>query len=410
MSRRAAAFGVLMALVAAFAAFAATPEEVNDLAGLRLFGTSELWQEDPAAVLQRLNLRSRPEDLGGSRMFSAPLRGEVFGCPASELRIYAANDLVSKLDIILFNKGDNVTPGGGDRKKNAKRGNAFRKALRRCHTKMEKLLRDHLGRPRRVYFGSGTMSKQLPAWDCGAHVLLLDYADGEYLLIHVVSGKDAGEHRTRVAADARAESRDSYAANVKRNANGDTFIAGVPMVNQGQKGYCVPATVERVLRYFGVTGVDMHKLAEKSNTGFGGGTSIDGVMHGTKKLLLDYQLRMRDGGRFRRQSICRYIDEGLPVLWFHFATPAFKERLDLSLRERGENPGEAWKNHLAGMRKIRRVAKGAHVALLIGYNKETDEFAVSNSWGERYRIAWVRFADMEQADARVNIFVVTPRH
>ena len=253
------------------------------------------------------------------------------------------------------------------------------------------------------------MSKQLPAWDCGPHVLLLDYAESEYLIVHIIPGKDAGEHRSRVSDSARVESKDSYAANVRHESNGDTFVDGVPMVNQGQKGYCVPATVERVLRYFGVSGVDMHKLAERANTGNGGGTTVDGIVHGTKKLLVEYGLRMRDAGKFRRPSICRYIDQGIPVLWFHFSTPDFKKRLDESLAERSNASPEEWKQHLAGLHKIRRSSEGAHVALLIGYNKDTDEFAVSNSWGERYRIAWVRFSDMEQVDARVNIFVVTPR-
>ena len=261
--------GWLFALLLALGAAAATPEEVNDLAGLRIFGTSELWGEAPAAVLRRLNLNCRPEDLGGSQMFASPLRGDVFGCPASEIRIYAARDLVNKVDIILFNKGDNVTPGGGDKKKVAKRSSAFRKELRRHHTKMEKLLRDRLGRPRRAYLGSGIMSKQLPAWDCGEHVLMMDYSEGEYLQVHIVPGSAAAEHRSRVSGEERAGTKDSYAGRVRRSDNGDVFISGVPMVNQGQKGYCVPATVERVMRYFGVAGVDMHKLAERFDTGGG---------------------------------------------------------------------------------------------------------------------------------------------
>ena len=39
------------------------------------------------------------------------------------------------------------------------------------------------------------------------------------------------------------------------------------MVDQGQKGYCVPATVERVLRYYGINDLNMHQLAEAGKTG-----------------------------------------------------------------------------------------------------------------------------------------------
>jgi len=399
----------LLALCAALSAAAATPEEVNDLAGLRIFGAAELWSEAPAAVLKRLRLNCRPEDMGDGQMYAAALRGEVFGCPAAELRIYAADNAVKKIDIILMNKGDNATPSGGGRKNRIKHSNAFRKELRRQQSKMEKLLRDRLGRPRRAYFGSGVLSKQLPAWDCGAHVMMMDYAEGEYLQIHIVPGNAAAEHRVRVSSEERAGARVSYAEHVRRSDNGDVFIDGVPMVNQGQKGYCVPATVERVMRYFGVSGVDMHKLAERFRTGDGGGTTIESMVRGTRKLLVDYGLRMREAGRLRRQTIIRNVDMGMPVLWFHFSTAEFQERLNASLSGRKRASIGDWKRQLAGMKKIRRLGTGAHVALLIGYNRDTDEVAVSNSWGERYRIAWVRFADMEQADAKMQLHVVIPR-
>jgi hypothetical protein len=37
------------------------------------------------------------------------------------------------------------------------------------------------------------------------------------------------------------------------------------MVDQGEKGYCVVASVERVLRYYGGT-VDQHELAQIANS------------------------------------------------------------------------------------------------------------------------------------------------
>lgn len=62
---------------------------------------------------------------------------------------------------------------------------------------------------------------------------------------------------------------------------GDVWIAGVPMVDQGQKGYCVPATLERELRYLGLR-ADMHELALALQTKYrgGGGTPIGESMQG----------------------------------------------------------------------------------------------------------------------------------
>ena len=46
---------------------------------------------------------------------------------------------------------------------------------------------------------------------------------------------------------------------------GDVFVDNVPMVDQGQKGYCAAASAERVLRYYGVE-IDEHQVAEAAGT------------------------------------------------------------------------------------------------------------------------------------------------
>lgn len=50
-----------------------------------------------------------------------------------------------------------------------------------------------------------------------------------------------------------------------KTENGDTYIDGIPMVDQGQKGYCVVAVTERVLRYYGQD-IDQHQIAQKAGT------------------------------------------------------------------------------------------------------------------------------------------------
>lgn len=54
---------------------------------------------------------------------------------------------------------------------------------------------------------------------------------------------------------------------------GDVFVDNVPMVDQGQKGYCAVATAERVLRYYGLE-IDEHSLADAAGTTADGGTSV----------------------------------------------------------------------------------------------------------------------------------------
>jgi hypothetical protein len=59
--------------------------------------------------------------------------------------------------------------------------------------------------------------------------------------------------------------RGSFAENVKKDDKGFTWIDSVPMVDQGQKGYCVVASIERVARYFGAE-MDQHEMAQLANS------------------------------------------------------------------------------------------------------------------------------------------------
>ena len=392
--------GAALSLVSALCRAAdPTPGELNRILGTPLFGAEELWKERPSAAVRRLNVNCRAERSGEERMFAARVARLVFGIQAAEIRIFAVGDAVARVDFFLVNKGDSAIGN--------KRGGDIRKELHHARADLDKLLRENFGKPRKVFFGEGTLRRQLPAWTAGRYAFVVDYADGEYLIVRVVPPEKLAERRRSV--ETKAEPRESYVAKVRRADNGDVWIADVPMVDQGRKGYCVPATVERLLRYFGVEGVDMHKLAEKYRTGVGGSTRADRMAHGSRKLLAEHGLKMRALGSLSRRTVARQIDRGIPVVWFHYSTEGFRERIEFSLNSRRRATPEGWKKILSTQKRIRRRSEDAHVALLVGYNRGTGEFAVSNSWGDRYRIAWVRYADMEQADAGLDLFVVEPR-
>ena len=372
---------------------------LNRLAGTPFCGEHELWQEPPARVVRRLNVNCRAENTGKGKLFAARVARLVFGIQAAEIRIFAVDGKTARIDVFLVNKGDSAIG-------NKRRGD-IRNELRRARSDVEKLFRENLGRPRKIGYGTGTLRRQLPMWTHGRYALAIDSVEGEYLIVRIAP-PEAFSSRRKSSGEQPKALKDC-SANVRRLENGDVFISDVPMVDQGRKGYCVPATVERVLRYFGIAGVDMHKLAEKYKTGVGGRTRSDRMVHGSRQLLEDHGLRMREIGKLKRHAIVKYVDRGIPVLWFHYSNPAFKKRLDFSINSRGRATAEGWKRILGGQKRIRRSDENPHIALIIGYNRDTDEFAVSNSWGERYRIAWARFTDMAQADAGMNLFVVQPR-
>ncbi len=58
----------------------------------------------------------------------------------------------------------------------------------------------------------------------------------------------------------------------------------------------------------------------------------------------------------------------------------------------------AWKAKLAetnGAATLRKEKDQGHVVLIIGYNKETNEIAFSDSWGERYKERWITIPEAE---------------
>ena len=77
--------------------------------------------------------------------------------------------------------------------------------------------------------------------------------------------------------------------NVIRDPRGDVFIDNVPMVDQGQKGYCAAAASERVLRYYGVE-VDEHEIAQAAGTTAEDGTSTLEMKNSVQAIGRKYKL------------------------------------------------------------------------------------------------------------------------
>jgi len=177
------------------------------------------------------------------------------------------------------------------------------------------------------------------------------------------------------------------------------LLSDIPMVNQGPKGYCVPATWERVLRYMGVP-ADMYVLAMAGQTQEGGGTSMSAIQEGVHQAVVRAGRRI-ESPRLRLETveIARYIDRGLPVMWAMFSTEEFNEVVTPRSQQRREmkDPAE-WKKLLSNSRRDgknkRPTTDTGHVCMIIGYNKKTGEIAITDSWGPAYAERW---ATLEEA-------------
>ena len=211
--------------------------------------------------------------------------------------------------------------------------------------------------------------------------------------------------------------------NVTKSPNGDVFIDNVPMVDQGQKGYCAAAVSERVLRYYG-NRIDEHEIAQQAGTSAEGGTSVAAMkeavsaigeknglgfqnivdmtasfgdieeeierynkaakslkrptlalatfMQGNRVNVGDireamepkvlYKMRLKDS-RFKKfsQGVRQQVNAGVPVFW----------GVTLGIfPERGVNP----------------QSSGGHMRLIIGYNDKKKEILYTDTWGEGHEL------------------------
>ena len=182
--------------------------------------------------------------------------------------------------------------------------------------------------------GQGNQKHKVKRWDWNGHSFLLAHVEEEYVGLSIVraSFADGGGRFARVSD---GEMRERLEKNVTRSENGDVYIKNIPMVDQGPKGYCAPATFERAMRHAGVPS-DMYLLATLATIA-GGGTN-------TNKLYEEVAFTTRSkGGRTARQiqlkslapnKIKRYIEKGVPILWRMCSLSGYNQIANARTRER----------------------------------------------------------------------------
>ncbi|MCB1093218.1 MAG: C39 family peptidase, partial [Verrucomicrobiae bacterium] len=167
--------------------------------------------------------------------------------------------------------------------------------------------------------------------------------------------------------------------NVTKDTSGDVYIKGIPMVDQGPKGYCVVATAQRLFEYYGIP-ADQHQIAQVAGSDAEQGTSSLAMVDALGKIDYRFKTRfkiigMEYNGRLVEvdektkyvgktvpqdkfvKAIHDYVDDGIPLLW------------GLNLGEYPEEPA------------IAEQAVGGHMRMIIGYNDKTGYLIFTDSWG-----------------------------
>lgn len=218
--------------------------------------------------------------------------------------------------------------------------------------------------------------------------------------------------------------------NIKKTEDGGQYIDGIPMVDQGSKGYCAVAVAERILRYYGQE-LDQHVMAELADTAQGGGTNSNHMMEMLKKAGVKFRVKVKehsesknslelardfdkynkfrkrkklplmnvakngqgcfehnylqikqDYGTFKefkckkqksdyrkfKKAIIKSVDSGIPLVW----------GVQLGLKEE---------------EKLNPQAFGGHLRMIIGYNTKSNEIFYSDTWGAGHELKKMNWDD-----------------
>ena len=149
--------------------------------------------------------------------------------------------------------------------------------------------------------------------------VVLRYKKGEYLIVEIqpVESPRAYDEQTLLTIKDRDGLRDS----VTVSQQGHVYVANIPMIDQGKKGYCAAATLARVLQYYGYV-VDQHALAELAETegqaskGAQGGTHRKNIIRAMQRICNGTPFRLKSIRKPKPQALLAVIEQGLPIIWF----------------------------------------------------------------------------------------------
>jgi hypothetical protein len=378
-------------------------DKINETAGHKIVDLAPPERVRAAVIAEALGLPKESETRFGSswrRYRGNSSSDRLFGALPFSTALYSDVDgMFTHMSAVFSNKGDfgNTAGRGEDHFQGgvSKTRQSLEEAMAADENAITTALNNAIGEGTSQRFGDWQVRRRVTRWDWNGYSFILSHEPGEYVGLSMLSTTevDGGGRTTRISG---REIRERLLASVQRSDGGDVWIADIPMVDQGPKGYCVPATFERAMRTLGVD-ADMYLLAMIGETNIGGGTSVT-------RLLNNVRTTVRNKGRrtdeiqprqLRIRDIKRRIDEGIPVMWTMNSRTEFNAiaNQNTRLRQSDELPDQERmelmrKNTREAVQKAEPANRG-HLCMIIGYNEETQELAVSDSWGPNYALRWV---------------------
>ncbi len=326
---------------------------------------------------------------------------KVFGIKAAEANFSFQNGRLSSIYISLYNRGDK---GSIERTK-------FRKMRLTAMNGIPDLTGVTQVSKDRTYIAGKPCNIRYWKTENGVWYVRWSESRGmaEYLTLLINNPELPIESAGKsVRAEATAE---STGKNVQTDEEGYRFI-DVPMVNQGDKGYCVAATVSRIMQYYGAD-VDQHMIAQIAKTDAKQGTLVKDIYESLDKakgrlnVRIDkiWALEYFDSFETTHRFISKYNITAKKMKLKRLDEDAFVTKkgkvkimnISKMWAEASKQP-EVYKQmrlrDTGGMEKFQNsiveyIDKGiplvwlvpGHMRIINGYNSKTGEVIYTDSWG-----------------------------
>lgn len=377
-------------------------EEINALFGMKIWSDYNLWDDPTTEAGERMRLHPESKTDFMENLRAYPLGKEkILGEPIYTAALYGNEKHVTSISLVFLNQGDMPTPKGTISPDVIK---AMADEIEACGMRIRSRLEAVLGEARRDSLGKGPLQEKVWRWDWNGHTILLTMQEGKYAAIRIMPPERA-DRAGRVEKVKALELKKRMAAQVERRDNGDVIIKNIPMIDQGPKGYCVPATWERYFRYMDIP-VDMYLLALAANTSIGGGTTIEGIIQAVGGLASANGREIKaTRSSLQIGELAEYINVGLPVMWIFETDAKLQQLIQETTAKRN---GQTIKKTKQNQTQEDNFGSAGHICLIIGYNEKTKELAISDSWGKNYTERWLPAHSASKASypSGSNIFII----
>lgn len=410
---------------------------------LPLFKAGEIWQKSPNAfvIAHRRDGFVFTDDTRSSALSTKREDMTFGGAPVYEARVFWSSEKLSRVEVSIYNKGD------AERLLSQK---AFEKLILKTSSILDANFGKGVSSPQERL--SNHMLAKSKRWSGSTILVQLQWAftkphrdkgdykpfSAEYLRITLVpsTGFAAADNASLTGKSilVKPKGKSALRKSVTREAKGDVYITGIPMVDQGNKGYCAASTGERVLRYYGLL-VDQHQVAQLAETSAKSGTSFEGLADAIEKIGRSFSLdkdvliRSDGGGDFSKSDTADDLKEYNKIAkrrgratidWQDHSTlvgpnmlsidvasiwSAMDPEVLLESKRSQRTRFDAFSRDItkfvdAGIPLMWSCLVGlypevpdlgimgvfGHMRLIIGYNKRTKEILYSDSWGAGHEL------------------------